>query len=202
MGKEKIYEFAIDRPLTPARRKAVEKQIKDNAHLSPMPVSYNWDEEDDEVLHIEAKPVLIEVRFQDKNVELYGTAPLWARLLFTNQKKSELKDQIQSILQKTKFIVARKPTSPKAKSAADRKSTTAKAKSGAARNSSPPPEAKSDAARKSAAAKAKPDAARKSTPAKAKSGTSQSTPAKAKSRATGKPNLPQAKSVAVSKSKK
>jgi hypothetical protein len=163
MRKEKIYEFAIDRPLTPARRKAVEKQIKDNAHLSPMRVSYNWDEEDDEVLHIAAKPVLIEVRFQDKNVELYGTAPLWARLLFTNQKKNELKEQIQSILQKTKFIAARKSTPPKAKAEAARKSTPPKTKSGAGRKSSPP-EAKSGAARKSTPPKAKSIAAGKSSP--------------------------------------
>jgi hypothetical protein len=108
MKKEKIYEFPIDRPLTPAKRKAVEKHIDDNAHLSPKPFSYNWDEEDDEVLHIAAEPVLIEVRFQDKSVELYGSAPLWARLLFTDAKKAKLKEEIESILHKAKFVAAKK----------------------------------------------------------------------------------------------
>jgi len=108
MKKEKIYEFPIDRPLTPAKRKAVEKHIEDNAYLSPRPFSYNWDEEDDEVLHIAAEPVLIEVRFKDKSVELYGSAPLWARLLFTETKKAELKDEIESMLLKAKFVAPKK----------------------------------------------------------------------------------------------
>jgi hypothetical protein len=124
MKKEKLYDFAIDRPLTPARRKAVEKQIEQNARLSPQPVSYNWDEADDEVLHIAAAPVLIEVRFQKKNVELYGTAPLWARLLFTKQRKAELKDQIERVLQQTKFIAARK--APKSSDRKAQKPTTRK----------------------------------------------------------------------------
>ena len=105
MKTEKLYDFSIDRPLTPARRRAVEKQIEQNAHLSPQPISYRWEEE---VLHITAAPVLIEVRFQKKSVELYGTAPLWARLLFTKQRKAELKDQIESVLHQTKFITAGK----------------------------------------------------------------------------------------------
>ncbi|ACK51760.1 conserved hypothetical protein [Methylocella silvestris BL2] len=104
MKKEKIYEFAIDRRLTPARRKAIEKHIDQNAHLSPKPVTYNWDEDDDGVLHIAADPMLIEIRFQDKTVELYGAAPLWARLLFTAKRKSELKEQIEAVLHETKFI--------------------------------------------------------------------------------------------------
>jgi hypothetical protein len=108
MKKQKIYEFPIDRPLTPARRKAVEKHIEHNAHLSQKPISYNWDDDDDEVLHIAADPVLIEVRFLDKKVELYGAAPLWARLLFTNKKKIELREQIESILHKAKFVAAKK----------------------------------------------------------------------------------------------
>ena len=106
MQKEKIYEFAVDHPLTPAKRKAVEKHIKYNANLFAKPVSYNWDEDDDEVLHIEAKPVQIEVRFQDKSVELYGAAPLWARLLFTKHRKAELQEQIRSVLQEAKFVAA------------------------------------------------------------------------------------------------
>src|ERR1700685_1387669 len=109
MKQEKIYDFAIDYPLTPARRKAVEKHILLSARLSPRPVTYKWD--DGEVLHIAAEPVQIEVRFQETKVELYAAAPLWARRLFTNGKKAELKGQIESILQKAKFVAVRKPKS-------------------------------------------------------------------------------------------
>lgn len=109
MKRQKIYDFAIERPLTPARRKAVEKQIEHNARLSTRPVSYNWDEDDeDQVLHISAEPILVEVRFQAKNVELYAAAPLWVRVLFTKKRKAELKEQIESVLRKTKFIAAGK----------------------------------------------------------------------------------------------
>ncbi|MGD0116619.1 MAG: hypothetical protein ABSD30_01060 [Candidatus Binatus sp.] len=123
MKQEKIYDFAIDYPLTPTRRKAVEKHIVLNARLFPRPVTYNWADDDGEVLHIAAEPVQIEVRFQETKVELYAAAPLWARLLFTNKKKAELKDQIESILQKAKFVAVRKP----------------KTRAAASRRKSPPP---------------------------------------------------------------
>jgi hypothetical protein len=135
MKREKIYEFAIDRPLTQARRNTVEKQIEANAHLSPKPISYHWDEEDDEVLHIEAEPLVIEVIFKGKTVELFATAPLWARLLFTKQRKSELKEQIEAVLQKAKFMIARKPKPQKSKFAATKKPNLKKAKSVATKKS-------------------------------------------------------------------
>ena len=160
MKKEKIYEFAIDSPLTPAKRKAVEKQIKENARFSPKHVSYSWDEDDQEVLHITAEPVLVEVRFQAKNVELYATAPLWARLLFTKQRRIELKEQIESILKKVKFIAARKANSPKTKTATTRKSNLPETKAVSARKSAPP-KARSSGAQKSKLPKAKTSTARK-----------------------------------------
>jgi hypothetical protein len=128
MKTEKIFDFPIDSPLNAAKRKTVERQIKQNAHLSPKPVSFRWNEDDDDVLHIEAEPLLIEVRFQPKKVELFATAPLWARLLFTKQRKAELKEEIESVLQKAKFVTAKKPTPQKAKFSAARKPKTSKAK--------------------------------------------------------------------------
>jgi hypothetical protein len=133
MKKEKIYEFPIDRPLTPAKRKAVEKHLEENARLSPKPVLYGWEGSDGDVLHIAAEPVEVEVIFQPKSVELYAAAPLWARLLFTKQKKAELKDHIEAILQKVKFVTPPKPKRAKAKSTAARKRNVSKAKSPVAR---------------------------------------------------------------------
>jgi hypothetical protein len=134
MKREKIYVFSIDSPLTTAKRKAVEKQIEQNAHLSPKPISYSWNE-DDEVLHIEAEPLLVEVRFHEKNVELFATAPLWARLLFTKQRKAELKDRIESILQKAKFVTARKAKPQRTKFASTRNPNLSKPKAVAGRKS-------------------------------------------------------------------
>lgn len=108
MKKEKIFEFEIDHPLTAAKRKSVEKHIERNAGQAGTQIAYHWDEEDGEVLHIAADPVLIEVHFEDRIVALYAAAPLWARLLFTEKKKTELKQQIEAILHKAKFVSAKK----------------------------------------------------------------------------------------------
>jgi hypothetical protein len=105
--KEKLYDISIDHPLTTARRKALNQHIVRNAHLSENPVSYKWDETAGEVLHITAEPVTFEVRFHPKRVEIFGSAPLWARLLLTRKKKEELKVEIESILSGAGFLAGR-----------------------------------------------------------------------------------------------
>lgn len=110
MKKEKIFEFDIDRPLTAAKKKAVEKHIEENAEKASASVSYQWDEEEDGVLHVAADPAQIEIRFAPKSVELYFAAPLWARMLFTEKKKAELKEEIETILRQAKFVAAKKST--------------------------------------------------------------------------------------------
>ncbi len=105
--KEKLYDISIDHPLTTARRKALNQHIVRKAHLSENPVSYKWDETAGEVLHITAEPVAFEVRFHPKRVEIYGTAPLWARLLLTRKKKEALRVEIESILSGAGFRAGR-----------------------------------------------------------------------------------------------
>ncbi|MFG1480007.1 hypothetical protein V5F53_15310 [Xanthobacter sp. V4C-4] len=108
MKKEKIFEFQIEKPLTAQRRKAVEKYIEKQAELNKTALEYGWAGADDTILEIAASPIEIEVRFQEHVVELYGAAPLWARLLFTDKKKGELKAQIEVLLREAKFISAAK----------------------------------------------------------------------------------------------
>jgi hypothetical protein len=109
--KEKLYDLPIDNPLTSARREAINSHIARNAHLSESPVQYDWDTAGGDVLRITAEPVKFEVRFHAKKVEIYGSAPLWARLLFTEKKKELLKQEIQSILSDAGFVVARQKDS-------------------------------------------------------------------------------------------
>ncbi len=113
--REKIYEIPIDHPLTPARRKTIDKYIARNAHLAPpkVDVSHGWEEE---VLRISTPPVAWEILFNSKNVEIFGTAPFWARLLFTKEKRMQLKAQIELLLHETGFVAA-KPVGAKAASA-------------------------------------------------------------------------------------
>ena len=108
MKKEKIFEFPINQPLTPVGRKTVEKLVEKNAHLSPKPVTYQWDDDDENVLHITADPVEAELRFHQKKVELYGAAPFWIRLLLTEKKKRQIKDEFEAILKKSGFLAAKK----------------------------------------------------------------------------------------------
>ena len=102
--KEKLYDLLIDHPLTTARRKALNQHIVRNAHLSENPVTYKWDKTAGEVLHISAEPVTFEVKFYPKKVEVYGSAPLWARLLLTAKKKEQLRREIQLILADAGFV--------------------------------------------------------------------------------------------------
>ncbi len=108
MKIEKIFEFPINQPLTPAGRKTVEKQVEKNAHPSPKPVTYKWDDDDENVLHITADPVVAELRFYPKKVELHGGAPFWVRMLLTEKKKLQIKDEFEAILKKTGFLGAKK----------------------------------------------------------------------------------------------
>ena len=106
MKREKIYEFKIDRALNDERREALEENIEKNAKLSPKPFEYGW-EEDADVLHILIDPVDIEVEFQTERVELFATAPLWAKVGFTEKKKAELRGLVETVLQDSNFIAVK-----------------------------------------------------------------------------------------------
>jgi hypothetical protein len=113
--KEKIYEIPIDQPLTAKRRKTIDKYILGNAHLLPFNVklTHEWDGDDDEILRINTPPVAWEVIFASETVGIYGSGPLWARLLFTKKKQELLKEQIELLLHATGFI-GDKPNAAKA----------------------------------------------------------------------------------------
>lgn len=102
--KEKLYDLPIENALTPARREALNQHIARSVHLSESPVRCEWDEPGGQVLRITAEPVRFEVRFHPKKVEIYGSAPLWARLLLTGKKKEQLRQEIQLILSETGFV--------------------------------------------------------------------------------------------------
>ncbi|GLK76725.1 hypothetical protein GCM10008171_19790 [Methylopila jiangsuensis] len=105
MKRQKIYEFDIDAPLNDERREALEANIEKNAGLSPKPFEYGW-EEDADILHILIDPADIEVEFLDDKVELYVTAPAWAKVGFTAKKKAELQRLVETVLRESEFISA------------------------------------------------------------------------------------------------
>ncbi len=104
MKREKIYVIPIDRPLNATRRKALEKNIVKNASLAPKDFEYGWDEQDDHLLFITIDPVEIEVSFLPDEVEVFATAPLWAKLGFTKALRAQLKELVETVLVESKFI--------------------------------------------------------------------------------------------------
>ena len=100
MKKDQVHTFKIQHPLTPARRKEIEKQIEDQATTTTEPVSFAWDAEDDDQLHIDVGPVKLDVVFYDDVVELYVDAPLWARVMITKEQETSLSDLVLTVLQK------------------------------------------------------------------------------------------------------
>lgn len=108
MKLEQFYVFAIDSPLSARKRLAIEAQINENAELFERAVEYKWLKRGDEkFLRILVDPVTIEIVFHDDRVELYGAAPAWARVLFTNARKIELKDRIEEVLLAAGFVSER-----------------------------------------------------------------------------------------------
>jgi len=102
--KEKIYDIGIERPLTASRRKAIDKFLDENASKVKWPASYRWDEANDQLLHITVFPVKWEICFAPKRITVYGSGPIWARMLFSENKKVMLREGIVSVLKDLGFI--------------------------------------------------------------------------------------------------
>lgn len=117
--KEKIYEFNIEHPLTAARRKAIDQFLKKNAPKSKWAASHEWDADNDHLLHIKTYPVTWEVWFAPHRVTVYGAAPFWAKMLFTDAKRALLRESILQVLQATGFMKSAAKAKP-AKSPARR----------------------------------------------------------------------------------
>ena len=101
---EKYYDFQIDHPLTAARRTRIDDYIARNAHLYPSGISHEWEKAPKNVLHLSTPPAKWEVKFSEDHVEVWGSAPFWARALFTKDKKRELQEQLEDLLLQTGFV--------------------------------------------------------------------------------------------------
>jgi len=98
MKRQKIYELEIAAPLTEDKRELVEHYIVANAHLADRPVTFEWDEQETDVLHIKADPALIDIVFEKTKVDIYLSAPSWAKLLLTKAKKAQVRELVETAL--------------------------------------------------------------------------------------------------------
>ena len=114
--KEKIYEFNIEHPLTAPRRKALDQFLKKNASKLKWASRHEWDEENDHLLHIAIGPVKWEIVFMAHRVTVFGSGPFWAKMLFTDKKRAQLREGILHVLQEAGFMKAKAPAK-KAKAA-------------------------------------------------------------------------------------
>jgi hypothetical protein len=103
---EQFYAYDILSPLTPERKAFIEKQIDDNAAAfgKDVPRSWHRGQEEEDFLRILVDPVIIEIVFFSQRIELYGAAPAWARLLFTMERKEELRKRIEDVLIVVGFV--------------------------------------------------------------------------------------------------
>jgi len=120
--KEKIYEFNLEHPLTPARRKALDRFLTKNAPKSKWAASFHWDEENDHLLHLTTFPVKWEVWFAPHRVTVFGSGPFWAKMLFSDKKRALLREGIEHVLQETGFVKGHASPHPKAQPAKPAKS--------------------------------------------------------------------------------
>jgi hypothetical protein len=112
--KEKIYEFNIEHPLTPQRRKTLDQFLKKNASKLKWAASHEWDEDNDHLLHITTHPVKWEIWFAPHRITVFGDGPFWARMLFSDKKRADLREAIHHVLDATGFFKA-KPAPKKSK---------------------------------------------------------------------------------------
>jgi len=106
MQLEQFYVYDIVNPLTPDRKTFVENQIDENAATFGKDVTRHWHkgEQEEDFLRIFIEQVIIEIVFLNERVELYGAAPAWARLLFTMERKEELRQRIEEVLIAAGFV--------------------------------------------------------------------------------------------------
>jgi hypothetical protein len=106
MELEQFYAYDIVSPLTPDKRILIDRHIDDNATAFGKNVTRSWhqSEEEEQFLRIFVEPVTIEIVFLDRRVELYGTAPTWARMLFTTERKELLRERIEEVLIGAGFV--------------------------------------------------------------------------------------------------
>jgi len=101
--KEKINEYAIDRPLNAARRKKIEQFIESSAERLGRAILHEWDESGT-VLSLASDPVLWEFVFHRNRVETYGSAPFWLKLLFTENRRKTADQVVLQMLEEAGFI--------------------------------------------------------------------------------------------------
>src|ERR1700691_2833322 len=106
--QEKIYEFKISQPLTPARRKAIISLIKEHAPRSPWEIDYAWDETETRLM-VTSKPMSLEVVFHPGRIEVFREASLWARMLITKKKQDQMQEVLVNVLKELGFFDAKKP---------------------------------------------------------------------------------------------
>jgi hypothetical protein len=109
MELEQFYVFEVDERLSSERRAIIEAQIDANAEAFGQSVTRSWHTRDGEdFLRILVDPVVIEIVFANNSIELFGAAPVWARLLFTSAHKEQLREQIEQVLIAAGFATAEK----------------------------------------------------------------------------------------------
>lgn len=101
-------------PLTPEKRELIERRIVENVADFGKSPGFRWAQKpNQEFLQVTIDPVVLELTFQQHRVELFGTAPAWAKLLFTKGRREQLTQTTETVLNEAGFQVSRaQPAKP------------------------------------------------------------------------------------------
>lgn len=96
MELELLCAFPVSSPAAAIDRASVEDAITQKTRKYNRKPTYKWIKRGEEkLLRVLVDPITIEVVFHDERVEVFWTAPLWARLLITNKMKDEVRNSIR-----------------------------------------------------------------------------------------------------------
>ncbi|HEX4087031.1 MAG TPA: hypothetical protein VHY22_19105 [Chthoniobacteraceae bacterium] len=105
---EKLFDFEINHPLTAERRETMDRFIAANAGRLGRPVSHRWDDAGN-VLRVASDPVEWVFTFYPDRLEVFGTAPFWIKMLFTEKLRAVAHQTIRDMLAEAGLIDAPDP---------------------------------------------------------------------------------------------
>lgn len=99
---------SIASPIGSAAREQIERRVAVNvAHYGKAP-QFKWGTKPgEEFVRINIEPFVLDLVFLQTKVELYGSAPTWAKLLFTKARREELASTAEKVLKESGFDIVR-----------------------------------------------------------------------------------------------
>ena len=120
--------YPIDRPLTPGRRIKIDHFIQAHPGRLDRDISSHW-EDSGSVLILASHPVQWKLVFHPRRVEVFASAPIWVRMLFTEKRKAVAHQVILQMLEAADLFASPAPEDANTKAPAPASGAKAEKKS-------------------------------------------------------------------------